>query len=73
MRNNSTLITYIINDFETKENSIILDAETEELLIAMDVEDFAPQQSTIKNILDFARSYDTIKSETAGFIEMNLN
>ncbi|NQU87696.1 MAG: hypothetical protein HQ541_18245 [Mariniphaga sp.] len=73
MRKNSTFITYLINDFETEADNYKLDAETEELLIVLDIEDFTPQINSVNNILDFARSYEVLESENTGFIELNLN
>ena len=35
--------------------------------------DYGPSGQTIKNILDFARSYDTVETESTGYVEMNLN
>jgi len=73
MRKNSTLFTYLINDLETEADDFILDAETEELLIALDVEDFSPKKGIINHILDFARSYEVLNSQSTGIVEMNLN
>jgi hypothetical protein len=72
MRNYSTLNS-LINKFDQEADSFELDAEIEELLISMDIEDFTPQQSSVNNILNFARSFDVINSKIAGMIEMNLN
>jgi hypothetical protein len=72
MRNDFTLNS-LINKFDQKADSFELDAEIEELLISMDIEDFTPQQSSINNILNFARSFDVLESNIAGMIEMNLN
>jgi hypothetical protein len=35
--------------------------------------EFSPSARTIQRILDFARSYDVLETETAGQVEMNLN
>lgn len=35
--------------------------------------DYGPSGQTIKNILDFARSYDTVETESTGYVEMILN
>jgi|WetSurMetagenome_2_1015567.scaffolds.fasta_scaffold205353_1 hypothetical protein len=72
MRNYSTLNS-LINKFDQDAENFELDAETEELLISMDIEDFMPQQSSVNNILNFARSFEVLESNIAGMIEMNLN
>ena len=73
MRNNSTFLSYLINDFETGADNFELDAETEELLMSLDIEDFSPKKKTLDNILNFARSFEVLTSENAGTIELNLN
>lgn len=32
-----------------------------------------PSEESVKNILDFARSYDVMETESAGYVEMILN
>lgn len=32
-----------------------------------------PSEASIKNILDFARSYDVLETESTGYVEMILN
>jgi hypothetical protein len=32
-----------------------------------------PSERSIKNILDFARSYDVLETESTGYVEMILN
>ncbi len=32
-----------------------------------------PSETSIKNILNFARSYDVLETESAGYVEMILN
>jgi hypothetical protein len=73
MRNTSTFFTYLFNDFETEAEKFELDAETEELLMSLDIENFSPRESTVNRILNFARSYEIIKTKNAGVVEMNLN
>lgn len=72
MRNSSTL-NFLINNLETEAEKYEFNAEIEELLISMDIEDFAPLKSSVNNILNFARSFDILKSKSTGMIEMNLN
>jgi len=35
--------------------------------------DFEPSGQTIKNILNFARSYDAVETKNAGYVEIILN
>lgn len=72
MRNSSTF-DFLFNSLDEEAGQFELGAEIEELLISMDIEDFAPQNSSVSHILNFARSFDVFKSENAGIIEMNLN
>ncbi len=72
MENFSTLI-YVVNSFQYNKRPVCNDeveGGIEKSLIPMDAE---PSESLIKNILDFARSYDTLKTESTGYVEMNLN
>lgn len=73
MRNNSTFFTFLINDFETEAENFLLDAETEELLMSLDIENFSPEKSSVDRILNFARSYEVVNTKNAGAVEMNLN
>jgi len=34
---------------------------------------YSPPESVLKTILDFAKSYDTVKTTPAGYVEINLN
>ena len=56
----STLF-YFVNNIQNK-----FEKETRKM-------DCGPSGRTIKNILDFARSYDTVETKSAGYVEMNLN
>lgn len=72
MRNYSTLI-YLVNNFQEELNSaqdVEFGRNDERFLTEMEK---APSESSIKNILDFARSYDVIETEKAGYVEMILN
>ncbi len=60
MMNFSTLF-YCVNNIQSK-------FEIEKLKM-----DYEPSGQTIRNILDFARSYDTIETKSTGYVEMNLN
>ncbi|MCY1719182.1 hypothetical protein OU798_02445 [Prolixibacteraceae bacterium Z1-6] len=71
MQDYSTLM-YFVNNFQkklgSKTNDFDLNVEDSLATVA-----FEPSERSIKNILDFARSYDTLETESAGYVEMNLN
>ncbi len=72
MINFSTLIFFVSdinNELET-----IRGCETEVINEEKHtVSAFEPSERSVKNILDFARSYDVLETESAGYVEMNLN
>ncbi len=70
MQDYSTLIYFVNNfqkDLHTTEQ---VSKGLEESLTKMD---FEPSERSLKNILDFARSYDVLETESTGYVEMNLN
>ena len=70
MKKHSTLI-YLVNNFQTDgATQIGVDDVIENKLTAMD---FEPSERSIKNILDFARSYEVLETESTGYVEMILN
>ncbi len=72
---NSTLI-YFVNHFPSELESFLVDTENdipENNLAAMDNTEILPSDRTIENILNFARSYEVLKTEETGYVEMNLN
>lgn len=72
MRNFSTLI-YFINQTEKDLVTHITrkgEEQVEDLLEGMS---FEPSDNSVKKIMDFARSYEVLETETAGYVEMNLN
>lgn len=70
MKKHSTLI-YLVNNFQTGEaTQNRVDDVIENSLTAME---FEPSESSIENILNFARSYEVIETESTGQIEMILN
>lgn len=71
MRNSFTFHS-LFNSFD-ESGQFELDADVEELLISMDIEEFAPKKSSVQHLLNFARSFEVVSSESAGLIEMNLN
>ena len=70
MKKHSTLI-FFVNKFQAKDLS---PRESENAIEKSLTEmDFEPSERSIKNILDFAQSYEVLKTESAGQVEMILN
>lgn len=70
MNKKSTLI-YIVNEFQAEDiTQNRVDDAIEESLTAME---FEPSERSIKNILNFAQSYEVLDTESAGHVEMILN
>lgn len=68
MQKFSTLI-YCIKSLENDIDFIgISDLDTSEA-----TQVYSPSDASVKNILNFARSYDVVKTKTTGHIEMILN
>ena len=67
----STLI-YCINSFDCKRETV---SETESVKVFDTAENvkMEPSEAAIKNILDFARSFDVIETKSTGYVEMILN
>jgi hypothetical protein len=70
MKKHSTLI-YLVNRCQTKglaSNKVenVIDNALTEM-------DFEPSEQSIKNILDFAGSYEVLDTESTGQVEMILN
>lgn len=70
MKKNSTLIYFVTNLQAEESASNKVDQMLKSSLTKMDIE---PSEKSIKNILDFARSYDVIETKNTGQIEMILN
>lgn len=70
MKKHSTLI-YLVNNFQTEEaaQNRVDDVIGNELT-AME---FNPSERSIENILNFARSYEVLETESTGYVEMILN
>ncbi len=34
---------------------------------------FSPSNQVLNNVLNFSKSYETVKTESSGYVEMNLN
>ncbi len=70
MKKHSTLI-YLVNNFQTDvETQSRVDDVIENELTAME---FNPSERSIENILNFARSYEVLETESTGYVEMILN
>lgn len=75
MRKHSTLI-YVVNRIEAEKESGLstrIDEFINNFLDGMPDNGKSPSDRVIGNILNFSRSYDVIKTKTAGYVEMNLN
>lgn len=70
MKKHSTLI-YLVNNFQTEESTTnCVDDVIGNQLTAMD---FDPSERSIENIMNFARSYEVLETESTGYAEMILN
>ncbi len=69
MKKHSTLI-YLVNNFQVKSTQRKVVEVNENSLTAME---FEPSERSIKNILNFARSYEVLVTESTGHVEMILN
>ena len=71
MKRNSTLI-YFVSKIYVKQESDINDLEEFAELMLTEME-YEPSGQCIKNILDFANSYEVLETDCTGHVEMNLN
>jgi hypothetical protein len=67
----STLI-YCINTVDCK-NETVSETESVKVLDTAENVRMEPSEAAIKNILDFARSFDVIETKSTGYVEMILN
>lgn len=75
MRKNSTLI-YVVNRIAAEKESDLstrIDEFINNVLDGKPDKGKSPSDMIINNILNFSRSYDAKKTETVGYVEMNLN
>ena len=75
MRKNSTLI-YFVNHLKSESESDLaseFDDLISNFLEELSEKESSPSEMTIRNILNFSRSYDVKKTESAGYVEINLN
>ncbi len=71
MQKFSTLI-YCISHIHSNVDFIdcsVLEKEVD----CLETEEMGPSEESIKSILNFARSYDVLETESAGYVEMILN
>ena len=71
MKKNSTLI-YFVNNFKS-EKKTCKKVENKSNFALLAKMDFEPSERSIENILNFARSYEVLETESSGYVEMNLN
>lgn len=70
MQKNSTLLL-LVNEFQNDLLSVQKpDTIDFEVLAKMGN---VPSEQSVKNILDYANSYNVIETDSAGYLEMNLN
>lgn len=75
MTNFSTLV-YLINNFQTDLDAVNFETLETSFESSNSKQNFSvatPREGVVNNILNFARSYDVLKTETTGYVEMNLN
>jgi hypothetical protein len=73
MRKNSTLI-YFVNSFQSVLKSVkLVETEVDNGPVNSSKKEQDPPDRIVQNILNFARSYDVVKTEEIGYVEMNLN
>lgn len=71
MQKFSTLIycvSHVQSDVDFQKRS-----KTEKMVDGLERNEMGPSEESIRNIMNFARSYDVIKTKAAGFVEMILN
>lgn len=71
MQKFSTLI-YCISHIHSNVD-FIGNSEPENEVDLLETEEMGPSEKSIQDILDFARSYDVLETESAGYVEMILN
>ncbi|MCK5730433.1 MAG: hypothetical protein KAH68_05130 [Draconibacterium sp.] len=70
MKKHSTLI-YLVNSFQAEEAA--QNRADDVIGNQLTVMEFEPSERSIENILNFARSYEVLETESVGYAEMNLN
>jgi hypothetical protein len=72
MQKISTLI-YCINSFQNDCDLVKITLSENELDTLKTSGKMEPSEVSIKNILNFARSYDAIETKSTGYVDMILN
>lgn len=73
MIKHSTLI-YLVNSFQSELNSVnLVETKVDENPELNTKIEESPPDRIVQNILNFARSYEVLETEEAGYVEMNLN
>jgi hypothetical protein len=73
MRNYSTL-NYFVYSFQSKLNQFsLIEASVNRNSETMSKKNEGPSDRLVENILNFARSYEVLKTKETGYVEMNLN
>ncbi len=76
MDENCTLFYFIATyHAEPKRSCLICSVrkESEGMLRKTEEENYSPSDRILKKIFDFAKSYDALKTTSAGYVELNLN
>ena len=71
MQKFSTLL-YCVNRFQKESTREVLQNESEFETTEF-INETGPSERSVENILNFARSYDVLETESAGYVEMILN
>ena len=72
MRKWFTLV-FVVNEFKKHASEYIEDVGLNLLTTPDEDPVFSPSAAAVKNIMDFARSYEVLESESAGQIELVIN
>lgn len=69
-------LSYLVNKFQSDLNSAntkIVGTQAGQLFTTKDDCKIEPSKRSIENVLNFARSYEVLETQKAGYVEMNLN
>lgn len=72
MRKWFTLV-FVVNEYSSGAPAYTEDAGLNLLTNPDEGQLFSPSDAAVKNIMDFARSYEVLESESAGQIELVIN
>ena len=72
MRNHSTLI-YFVNSFQSESKSVnLVETNVDSNLVAMSQKEELPSDQTVKNILNFALSYEVYETQEFNNCKVNF-